>query len=148
MKALQRVVVARQASTIRALQRVSAEVAAAKAAKELREIQKEKEARVNSCEQREQQWYEAVSRPSLAVDVASQWAEALKIDEQRLFEVIRDEDEALERLDQAKQGWNLAVVREKYSQDSLKAAYRILRRKEDSAQYDVVEDLYAARRGL
>lgn len=148
MKALQRVVIARQAFTIRALQRVSAEVAAAKAAQELREIQKEKEARVNSCEQRGQQWFEAISRPSLAVDVASQWAEALKIDEQRLLEVIQTEVEALARLDQARHGWNLAVVREKYSQESLKAACRILRRKEDSDHYDVVEDLYAIRRGL
>lgn len=148
MKALQRVVVARQASTIRALQRVSAEVAAAKAAKELREIRQEKEACVNSCERREQQWFEAISRPSLAVDVASQWAEALKIDEHRLFEAIRNEDEALARLDQARHRWNLAVVREKYSQEALKAAYHMLRRKKDSAQYDVVEDLYAIRRGL
>lgn len=130
----------RQISAIRELQQTAAREKAARAAMTKRDQEERRRESERVRTEAEDCWIDAVSAPSLNLDLSRSWSAELRVRDQALVCAGHDLEQAGRELKQRTNDWHLATVRSEKAQDLFDSAKKAQRkRREEHALQEAAE---------
>ena len=132
----------RQVSAIRDLQRTAAEERAGRAAATMREQEAKKQESERARDETAENWLDAVSAPSISVDMSRLWSVELNRRQEHVSRAGRNVDLAATDLKQRTGDWHLATVRSDSARELFDAARKERRKqREEGALQDAADRL-------
>jgi len=146
MRAREKTNRSRLIAAIREIQRETAETRAGRAAQTLRACEQERAHCESECRETEAGWAQALSQPSLSLDIAALWSSALSRREVTLAQAASDVARARAAAESSARELHAALVRVDAARELARQARKDEQRQRDDNALQAVLDRHAHRR--